>query len=58
MQNVQKCVRLQVNSPLSDPLMGKVGLIVKNPDFNFNKDNVLKVSKVFLSLAILRQQRI
>ncbi|XP_075904990.1 rho GTPase-activating protein 19 isoform X2 [Nelusetta ayraudi] len=32
-----------VISPLADPSLGKVGLVVKNPDFNFNR--VLRVSK-------------
>ncbi|KAF3852764.1 hypothetical protein F7725_006119 [Dissostichus mawsoni] len=34
-----------VNSPLNGHMLGKVGLVVKNPDFAF-KDRVLKVSKV------------
>ncbi|KAK1886458.1 Rho GTPase-activating protein 19 [Dissostichus eleginoides] len=33
-----------VNSPLNGHMLGKVGLVVKNPDFAF-KDRVLKVSK-------------
>ncbi|XP_010782152.1 rho GTPase-activating protein 19-like [Notothenia coriiceps] len=33
-----------VNSPLNGHMLGKGGLIVKNPDFSF-KDRVLKVSK-------------
>lgn len=34
-----------VDSPLNAPVMGKAGLVVKNPDFTFHKDKVLKVSK-------------
>lgn len=34
-----------VNSPLNGPLLGKAGLVVKNPEFAFNKDKALKVSK-------------
>ncbi|XP_042291320.1 rho GTPase-activating protein 19 isoform X1 [Thunnus maccoyii] len=35
----------QVNSPLNGPVMGKAGLVVKNPDFSFNENKALKVSK-------------
>lgn len=46
--NVIVCIFfVQVNSPLNDPVLGKVGLVVKNPDFTFNKEKVLKVSKVW-----------
>uniref|UniRef100_UPI0037E8C5CB rho GTPase-activating protein 19 n=1 Tax=Semicossyphus pulcher TaxID=241346 RepID=UPI0037E8C5CB len=34
-----------VNSPLSGPVMGKAGLVVKNPDFTFHKHKALKISK-------------
>ncbi|XP_030585955.1 rho GTPase-activating protein 19 isoform X3 [Archocentrus centrarchus] len=34
-----------VNSPLNGPVLGKAGLVVKNPDFAFHKDKALKVSK-------------
>ncbi|XP_041789169.1 rho GTPase-activating protein 19 isoform X1 [Chelmon rostratus] len=34
-----------VNSPLNGPVLGKAGLVVKNPDFTFKKDKALKVSK-------------
>ncbi|XP_031589797.2 rho GTPase-activating protein 19 isoform X2 [Oreochromis aureus] len=34
-----------VNSPLSGPVLGKAGLVVKNPDFAFHKEKALKVSK-------------
>ncbi|XP_074487362.1 rho GTPase-activating protein 19 isoform X1 [Sebastes fasciatus] len=34
-----------VNSPLNGHVLGKAGLIVKNPDFTFKKDKALKVSK-------------
>ncbi|XP_030282832.1 rho GTPase-activating protein 19 isoform X3 [Sparus aurata] len=34
-----------VNSPLNNPMLGKEGLVVKNPDFTFNKNKALKVSK-------------
>ncbi|KAM4594535.1 rho GTPase-activating protein 19 isoform 1-T1 [Fundulus diaphanus] len=34
-----------VNSPSAGPVMGKAGLIVKNPDFIFHKDKAFKVSK-------------
>ncbi|XP_020495251.1 rho GTPase-activating protein 19 isoform X1 [Labrus bergylta] len=34
-----------VNSPLNGPVLGKAGLVVKNPDFTFYKDKALKVSK-------------
>lgn len=36
----------QVNSPLNGPVLGKAGLVVRNPDFTFKKDNGQKVSKV------------
>ncbi|KAM3623553.1 uncharacterized protein V6R79_012573 [Siganus canaliculatus] len=42
-----------VNSPLNDPVMGRAGLIVKNPDFLFNKDKPLKVSKDSPSVAMM-----
>ncbi|KAM4750838.1 rho GTPase-activating protein 19 isoform 3-T3 [Anableps anableps] len=34
-----------VSSPSVGPVMGKAGLVVKNPDFTFHKDKALKVSK-------------
>ncbi|XP_041839900.1 rho GTPase-activating protein 19-like [Melanotaenia boesemani] len=34
-----------VDSPLNVPVMGKAGLVVKNPDFTFHKEKGLKVSK-------------
>ncbi|KAM6939607.1 rho GTPase-activating protein 19 [Xenentodon cancila] len=34
-----------VNSPSAGPVIGKAGLVVKNPDFTFHKDKVVKVSK-------------
>lgn len=34
-----------VNSPLNGPVLGKAGLVVKNPDFTFHKDKGVKVSK-------------
>ncbi|XP_060951138.1 rho GTPase-activating protein 19 isoform X2 [Limanda limanda] len=34
-----------VNSPLTGPVLGKVGLVVKNPDFTFTENKALKVSK-------------
>uniref|UniRef100_A0A8D3CJI0 Rho GTPase-activating protein 19 n=1 Tax=Scophthalmus maximus TaxID=52904 RepID=A0A8D3CJI0_SCOMX len=34
-----------VNSPLNGPVLGKVGLVVKNPDFAFTENKALKVSK-------------
>lgn len=40
------CLCVQVNSPLNGPMLGKAGLVVKNPDFTFSKDKALKVSKV------------
>lgn len=36
----------QVNSPVSDAVLGKAGLVVKNTNFTFNKQKALKVSKV------------
>uniref|UniRef100_A0A665UJB0 Rho GTPase activating protein 19 n=2 Tax=Echeneis naucrates TaxID=173247 RepID=A0A665UJB0_ECHNA len=35
-----------VNSPLTGPLMGKAGLVVRNPDFSFTDGKALRVSKV------------
>ncbi|XP_018528062.1 LOW QUALITY PROTEIN: rho GTPase-activating protein 19 [Lates calcarifer] len=40
-----------VNSPLNGPVLGKAGLVVKNPDFTFTKDKALKVSKDSPSVA-------
>ncbi|MEQ2206081.1 hypothetical protein XENOCAPTIV_022661, partial [Xenoophorus captivus] len=37
---------IKMNSPSAGPVMGKAGLVVKNPDFTFHKDKALKVSKV------------
>ncbi|KAG7467835.1 rho GTPase-activating 19-like isoform X1 [Solea senegalensis] len=34
-----------VSSPLSGPVLGKMGLVVKNPDFTFSEKKTLKVSK-------------
>uniref|UniRef100_A0A3B4UMP9 Rho GTPase-activating protein 19 n=1 Tax=Seriola dumerili TaxID=41447 RepID=A0A3B4UMP9_SERDU len=34
-----------VNSPLTGPVMGKAGLVVKNPDFTFTDGKALRVSK-------------
>ncbi|XP_041641662.1 rho GTPase-activating protein 19 isoform X2 [Cheilinus undulatus] len=34
-----------VNSPLNGPVLGKAGLVVKNPDFTFHKEKCLKISK-------------
>ncbi|XP_008282493.1 rho GTPase-activating protein 19-like [Stegastes partitus] len=34
-----------VNSPLNGPVLGKAGLVVKNPDFAFHKGKGVKVSK-------------
>ncbi|XP_028447843.1 rho GTPase-activating protein 19 isoform X1 [Perca flavescens] len=34
-----------VNSPLNGPVLGKAGLVVKNPDLTLKKDKALKVSK-------------
>ncbi|XP_062292829.1 rho GTPase-activating protein 19 [Scomber scombrus] len=35
----------QVNSPLTGLLLGKAGLVVKNPDFTFKENKALKVSE-------------
>ncbi|KAM9857063.1 rho GTPase-activating protein 19 [Aulostomus maculatus] len=35
----------EVYSPLNGPVLGKAGLVVKNPDCGFNKDKALKVSQ-------------
>lgn len=40
-----------VNSPVSGLMLGKAGLVVKNPDFVFHKDKVLKVSKASPSVS-------
>lgn len=44
---------VQMNSSLNDPFLGKVGLVVKNPDFTFNKEKVSKVWHFFASLFFL-----
>ncbi|XP_059191369.1 rho GTPase-activating protein 19 [Centropristis striata] len=41
----ENVVLQRVNSPFNDHVLGKAGLVVKNPDFAFKKDKALKVSK-------------
>nr|XP_019964310.1 PREDICTED: rho GTPase-activating protein 19-like [Paralichthys olivaceus] len=43
-----------VNSPLNGPVLGKVGLVVKNPDFTFTENKALKVSKASPAVTRMR----
>ncbi|XP_038568168.1 rho GTPase-activating protein 19 isoform X2 [Micropterus salmoides] len=47
-----------VNSPLNGPVLGKAGLVVRNPDFTFKKDNGQKVSKDSLTMCFSPPQDI
>ncbi|XP_028304838.1 rho GTPase-activating protein 19 isoform X2 [Gouania willdenowi] len=42
----ENIVQQSINSKINDALMGKMGLVVKNPDFVFHNDKRLKVSQV------------
>ncbi|XP_070841032.1 rho GTPase-activating protein 19 [Chaetodon trifascialis] len=37
-------LKQMVNSPLNGPVLGKAGLVVKNPDFMFKEEKAVKVS--------------